>query len=74
MEKKLKKIMAQILGVPESKITSDSSPDNLPSWDSLKHMNLILAIEQSFNISFDDEEIIQSLSYGIIVEILKEKL
>ena len=74
MEEKLTKIMAQILSVSESQITPNSSPDNLPTWDSLQHMNLVLAIEQSFNISFDDEEIMQMLNYEIIIETIKEKI
>ena len=74
MEKKLTKIMAQILGVQENEITPNSSPDNLSEWDSLKHMNLVLGIEQGFNISFDDEDIIQMLSFEIILETIKEKL
>ena len=74
MEKKLTKIMAQILGVQENEITPNSSPDNLSEWDSLKHMNLFLGIEQGFNISFDDEDIIQMLSFEIILETIKEKI
>ncbi|MFT5248568.1 MAG: acyl carrier protein [bacterium] len=74
MEKKLTKIMAQILGVQENEITPNSSPDNLSEWDSLKHMNLVLGIEQGFNISFDDEDIIQMLSFEIILETIKEKI
>ena len=73
MKEKLTKLMAQILNVPEHIITPNSSPDNLPTWDSLQHMNLVLAIEQSFNISFDDEEIIQMLNYEIIIETIKDK-
>ena len=73
MEKKLRKIMSQILSIKEDEITSNSSPDNIPEWDSLKHMNLILAIEQEFNINFEDEEIIQMLSFEIILEFIKEK-
>ena len=72
-EDKLKKIMSQILGIPESEIKHDSSPDDFASWDSLKHMNLILAVEQGFDIRFDDEEIVQLLSFEIIIETIKEK-
>jgi len=74
MEEKLKKIMSQILGVPESEIMPTSSPDDIASWDSLQHMNLVLAIEQGFNVKFDAEEIIQLLSFEIIIETLKEKI
>ena len=74
MEEKLKKILSQILRVPQNEITSNSSPDNISSWDSLQHMNIMLALEQSFGVSFTDEEIVESLSYEIILETLNEKL
>lgn len=74
MEEKLRKIMSQILNLPESQIKSDSSPDDLLSWDSLNHMNLVLAIEQSFDLRFDDEEIVQMLSFEIILETIKGKI
>lgn len=74
MEEKLKKVLSQILRVPQNEITSNSSPDNISSWDSLQHMNIMLALEQSFGVSFTDEEIVESLSYEIILETLNEKL
>lgn len=74
MEEKLKKLLSQILRVPQNEITSNSSPDNISSWDSLQHMNIMLALEQSFGVSFTDEEIVESLSYEIILETLNEKL
>ena len=73
MEEKLKKVMAQILKVNAESINADSSPDTIASWDSLQHMNLVLGIEQSFGISFSEDEIMQMMNYEIIVDILKEK-
>lgn len=73
MEDKLKKIMSQILKISVETINKDSSPDTIETWDSLQHMNLVLGIEQSFEVSFTDEEIMQMMSYEIILEILKEK-
>lgn len=73
MEEKLKKIMSQVLGIKMDEIKYDSSPDDIASWDSLQHMNLILAIEQGFNVRFDEEEIIQLLSFEIIMETINEK-
>lgn len=73
MEEKLKKVMAQILKVNAESINADSSPDTIASWDSLQHMNLVLGIEQRFGISFSEDEIMQMMSYEIIVDILKEK-
>ena len=73
MEHKLKKILSLVFNVDESTITSTTSVDTIKSWDSINHMNLILAIEQNFKVAFNDEEIIQMLSFEIILEILKEK-
>ena len=73
MEEKLKKVIAQILKVNVESINADSSPDTIASWDSLQHMNLVLGIEQRFGISFSEDEIMQMMSYEIIVDLLKEK-
>ncbi len=70
---RLLRIISIIMEVPIEELNKESSPDNIEKWDSLKHMNLILALEEEFNIAFSDEEIVEMLSVEIIVEILKEK-
>lgn len=62
-----------VMEVPLEKLNKESSPDNVENWDSLKHMNLILALEEEFDVTFSDEEIVELLSVEIIVEVLKEK-
>jgi len=57
IKEKMKKVMARIFGVGEEVIKDDSSMSSLDSWDSLRHINLIIALEQEFDISFPDEEI-----------------
>ena len=74
MESRIKNVMASVFEVDSSQINSDTSPDTLESWDSLKHMNLILALEEEFGVEFDDDDIISMISYKLIVLILKEKL
>jgi acyl carrier protein len=44
-ENSLKQVMATMLKVDASTINEDSSMDNMPNWDSLRHMNLVLALE-----------------------------
>jgi len=65
-------IIAQVLGVPSGQVDADSSPDTIAQWDSLKQINLVLALEQEFGLSFTEEQIVDMLSAGIIVEILKQ--
>jgi acyl carrier protein len=56
-EERIRNVMAITLGVPPSAIGDDASPDTLAAWDSLRHMNLILAIERMFGIEFSDAEL-----------------
>jgi len=72
LEKKLFKLISQILEVPLENINRDSSPDTIMGWDSLKHINLVLAIEQDFNVQFKEQQIVEMLNVDLIIEILRE--
>jgi acyl carrier protein len=73
-EKKLIQLMAAVLKVDESAITPDASMDTLKSWDSLRHMNLVLAIEEEFNVSIPDEDAANITSYPLIRLVLEKLL
>jgi acyl carrier protein len=73
MEDRVKKVMSDVLNIDIESINNESSPDNIENWDSLKHMNLIVALEEEFEIEFDDEEIVESMNYILIVNILESK-
>jgi len=47
MEERLKKIMTQVIDVPIESISNDLSLDTTDNWDSVNHMNLVLALEQA---------------------------
>jgi acyl carrier protein len=73
MEERLKEIMSQVFDVPKESINNDASPDTIDNWDSINHMNLALALEQAFGISFEAEEIIEMMNFELILIILKDK-
>ena len=68
IESRLKKVLSNVLNVDEDSIVSDSSPDSIASWDSINHMNLVVALEQEFAVQFDEQDIVILLSYEIIYE------
>ena len=72
MQERVYKVVSQVLNVPLEQINDDFSPDHSKEWDSLKHMNLILAIEEEFQIQFGEGQIVEMLSVGLIIESLKE--
>jgi acyl carrier protein len=71
-EAKLKQTLANVLGVPESTIGDDTSMDTVESWDSLKHLNLVLALEEQFGVTLTEEQSFEILSYPLIKLVLGE--
>jgi acyl carrier protein len=67
-------IAADVLEVPPDQINLDSSPATIETWDSVHHLNLVLALEQDFNLQFEPEEIDQIGSVGEIVAVVGRKL
>lgn len=70
----LKQVMATLLNVDVGSIGQDASMDNIPNWDSLRHMNLILALEEEFKVSIPDEDAGNITSYPLIKLVLEELL
>ncbi len=56
--KLLKKIISEILEVEENIIDSNSSPENIDSWDSYNGLAIVTALENSFKIEFTIDEIV----------------
>lgn len=72
MNKRVFNLIANVLSVSADTITIDSSPDTVEKWDSLKHMNIIIALEQEFNVQFDEEQLAYLENVELIIESLKE--
>ncbi len=74
METRLKRVLANVLGVDESNINDSTSPEAIEAWDSLKHMNIVVALEEEFGVQFTDEQIVEMLNYKLILYTLTESL
>lgn len=74
MENRIKKVISDILMVNQSIINDESSPETIDEWDSLKQMNIIVALEEEFDILLSDEDIIEMLNVKLINSIIKDKV
>jgi acyl carrier protein len=73
MREEVIELMASVFSVGKAEIDGGVVFGKYPKWDSLKHMNLIVALEQEFNVTFDDEEVTDMLSLDLIIEIIETK-
>ena len=73
MEEKIFEIISIIMETNIELININSSSQNIDNWDSLHHMQLILAIEEEFNLEFSDQEIISMVDAQKIISVLQAK-
>ena len=66
IEEKIKFVMAAVFGVNVDEINDESSPHTIRSWDSMKHINLVVALEQEFGVELEDDEIEAMVSYPVV--------
>jgi acyl carrier protein len=71
-EQKLKEIIASVFKVDTSTINNETSPDTIENWDSLNHLNLVLALEEGFDVSFTEQQTVEILNYELIKISLQE--
>ncbi len=69
----LEEVIARSLKVPADSVGDDASPETLRRWDSLRHLDLMTAIEDAFGVRFSTAEILRARSVGEIRRLLRDK-
>ena len=72
MSETIKLVMSQIFQVEPESITADSSPESIEKWDSLKHMQLVMALEDELGIQFPDDAIPELITFGAIEKMVAQ--
>lgn len=67
-------IASDLFNVPSERITSESSPENIEAWDSTQHLNLVLALEEKFDIQLSPEEMEKMRNIGEVVKVVENKM
>jgi acyl carrier protein len=67
-------IASDLFAIPPDRITAESSPETLESWDSTQHLNFVLALEEKFGFQLSPEEMEQMRNIGEIVKVVDRKL
>lgn len=68
---KLHGVFRQIFGVKN--VSDKTSRKDIPEWNSMQTINLVLAIEEEFSVALTPEEAAEMLSVEIVKDILREK-
>jgi acyl carrier protein len=71
---KIKQVMSVVFEIPIESIADYASSDNIDNWDSLRHLTLILALEEEFGVSIPDEEVGNLVNYKLIELVIHDLL
>jgi acyl carrier protein len=66
-------LVADVLNVGVERVNRETSPQQIEGWDSVQHLNIVLALEQAMGVQFSPEEIEKMQSVGQIVDVIDGK-
>lgn len=67
-------VFRQVFDDPEIELTPDTTANDIEGWDSLSHINLIVAVETRFNIRFKQKEVVTFKNVGDLARCVESKL
>lgn len=71
---RLNKTLCKVFRLKESEINSSLTMDNIETWDSLTHMDLITSLEENFQIEFSMDEIMNMIDIKTMKDTIRKKL
>lgn len=71
--KELDKIFQDVFDDKDIHVSEKTTADDIEDWDSLEHINLVVAIENYFGIKFNMNEVTSMKNVGEMVEIILER-
>jgi acyl carrier protein len=72
MKEKIIELMSEIFEVPVNEFPAEISQENIDNWDSLRHLNLIVELEDAFDKTFEPEEIGEMTSIDKIIQFIEK--
>ncbi len=70
----LTEVFRQVFADPEISLTPDTTANDVDGWDSMSHVNLIMAVENRFNIRFNQKEVMGFRNVGDLARCVDSKL
>ncbi len=70
MTEPLEEVIGSVLGVSPESLSDDSSIENVQSWDSLRQLSILLALESAYGITISTDEAIDMNGISAIKALL----
>jgi acyl carrier protein len=74
IQPRLTAIFRTVFDEPDLQLTRDMTATDVPAWDSLSHITLIVAVEREFGIRFTTAEVAALMNVGDLADLVRKKL
>ena len=74
VKEKLQKVFRNVFDNESIELFDEMTANDLEEWDSLMHIQLLIAIEKEFSVYFKTEEVMETANVGQFIGLLNRKL
>ncbi len=74
LTEQLKTLFATVLELPVDRVTPELSPDNCAEWDSLRHIHIVSAIDETFEVTLTFEQQMEIMTFDLAIDVVTEAL
>ena len=71
---RLKSILLDELGLKDFDMEDETTAGDVPGWDSISHINIILAVEKAYQIKFKGVEVMKMQNLSDMQKLIDSKL
>jgi acyl carrier protein len=72
LNKQIQELLGNALQIPAEEVTDDLQFGDIPQWDSMGHMEVMISLEEAFGIEITAETIADLTSFTAIYQFIQE--
>lgn len=74
IQERVQKVFREVFDAPALLVTASTTAADIPEWDSIEHINLIIALEEEFGVEFTSAEVTSMSCVGDLYIALQRNL
>ena len=74
LELNVRQVAADVFNLPLERVTRETSAESVQNWDSVQHLNFVLALEASLGLTLEPEDIERMRTVGAAIDVVRGKL
>lgn len=71
---RLEQVFRNVFEDDEIEISNETTAEDIDAWDSLTHVQLIVAVEKEFSLKFSTVEVMKLKNVGDFIALIEKKL